>query len=141
MAFGGALVTNGLGFVVSGLDVELDPIGGGRASHQVEFVFAEVEQDGVTDDVAVGGAANELLGLVDLEIFEAVDAEVGEYFQGVGSFDVQIGHVVRLIEQRAAVAPGLLLISPIGEFMLHHRKSIGSDLRVPQHFNRITGGL
>ncbi len=98
LGFGGALVASDLRVVLAGLDVELNPIRGGRASHQVELIFAEVEQDGVADDVAVGGAAHELLGLIDFESFKAVDAEVGENFQGVGSFHIEIGHVMRLIE-------------------------------------------
>ena len=141
LAFGGTLVARGFSFVSAGFDVILHPIGRGRASHQVEIIFTKVEQDGVADDVAVGSAADELLGLVDFEILEAVDAEVGEDLQSVGAFHVQIRHVVRLIEERAAVAPGLLFISPVGEFMLHHWKGIGSDLRIPQHFNRIPGCL
>ena len=129
---GGPLVALGRGVIAAGLHVILHPVRGGRTSDQVEFVLVQIKQDGVADHVTVGIAGDELLGLVDLEILEAVDAEIGEHLERVGTFDIQIRHVVRLIEKRAGLAPGTLLISPVGELVLHHGKRIGPDLRIAQ---------
>jgi hypothetical protein len=48
--------------------------------------------------------------------------------------------VVRLIEQGAGFAPGTLLVSPVGELVLHDGKGVGSDLRISQQIDRIPGG-
>ena len=66
-----ALVALELDVVVAGLGVEGDPVEHRRAADHVELVLGEVEQDHVADDVAVGRARDELLGLVDGEAGKA----------------------------------------------------------------------
>ena len=72
---------------------------GGRTADQIEFVLVEIKENRVADHVAVVVARDELLRLIDLEILEAVDAEIGEHLERVGALDVEIRHVVRLVEQ------------------------------------------
>jgi hypothetical protein len=86
-------------------------------------------------------AGDKLLGLVDLKSFEAIDGEIGEHFEGVGAFHIQIGHVVRLVKEGARFFPGALLVSPIGKLGTHDRERVGSNLRIPQEFDRAAGGL
>ena len=49
--------------------------------------------------------------------------------------------MVRLVEERAGFLPGALFISPVGELGAHHRKGVGSDLRIAQPFHWTPGGL
>ena len=86
-------------------------------------------------------ARDKLLSLIDFKILETIDSEIGEYLQRIGTLHIQIRHVVGLIEKRAGFPPGTLLISPVGELMLHHGKRVGSDLRIAQEFHGIPGGL
>jgi hypothetical protein len=86
-------------------------------------------------------AGYELLSLIDAKVLEGVDAEIGENFERVGALDVQIRHVMRLIEQCAGLAPGPLFIPPVGELMLDHREGIGPYLGIAQHLDRASGGL
>ena len=48
----------------------------------------------------------------------------------IGPLDVQIGHVVRLIEERAGLAPGTLLVAPVRELAGHLRIDVRPYLRV-----------
>ena len=73
-----ALVAFRGGVITAGLQVVVNPIGGGRAADEIEAVFVEIEENGVADHVAVMAAGDELLGLIHLEILESVYAEVGE---------------------------------------------------------------
>jgi hypothetical protein len=86
-------------------------------------------------------ARDELLRLIDLEVLERVDAEVGQHLERIGALEVEIGHVVRLIEQRAGLAPGPLLVAPVREFVAHDRKGVRPDLRIAHHLDRIARRL
>ena len=131
-----SLVASGGGVVAARLEVELHPVGHRRAADDVERVLAEVEEDRVADHVALGVAAHDLLAGVDLERLEAVHADVGQQLQRVGPLDVQVRHVMRLVEERARFAPRALLVAPVGELVLHHRKGIGTDLGIAQQVHR-----
>ncbi len=123
-----SLVSFRLGLVAAGLHVVLHPVVSRRTSDEVELVFAERKQNRVANHVSIRVAGHELLGLIDLEILEAVDAEIGKHFQRIRTFDVEIGHVVRQIEQRATLAPRALLVPPVRELGTHDGKGVGSDL-------------
>ncbi|MEI9886115.1 MAG: hypothetical protein WDN08_06365 [Rhizomicrobium sp.] len=127
--------------VAAGRGVELDPVRGRGAADEHQLVDIEMEQNAVADDEAVIAAGHELLGAVDRKVREAVDREIGEQLERVGAFDEEVDHVVRLVEQHAGLAPGALLVAPVGELRRHHRIDIGAELRIAQHGDGIAGGL
>jgi hypothetical protein len=62
-----------------------------------------------------------MFGVVDLEPFEAVEADPGEQVEGVGSRDGEVDHVIGQVEEHAGVLPCPLLITPVGELRGHTR--------------------
>jgi hypothetical protein len=120
--------------------VVLHPVQRGRAADQVEAVRRKVEQDRVADHVAVVIARDKLLRRVDAEVVERVDAEPCEHLERVAAFDVEVRHVVRLIEQRAGLTPRTLLVAPVSELARHDRERVRPDLRVAQHVDRALRG-
>ncbi len=136
-----ALVTLDGYVVVPGLGVELHPVVRGRATDEAHAVLVEEEEDRVADDVAVVVAGDELLGLADLEARERVDAEVGEQADDVRAFEVEVGHVVRLVEERGGLAPRDLLVHPVRELARDGRVDIRPDLRVARHLDRAADRL
>ena len=133
---GRALVTLDADVVPAGLRVVLDPVVRGRAADEAHPVLVEEEEDPVSDHVAVVVAGDELLRLVHGCVLERVDAEVGEEPDHVGALDVEIRHVVRLVEERARVAPRGLLVPPVRELTRHRRIDVRADLRVARHLDR-----
>jgi hypothetical protein len=87
-----------------------------------------VEENAVADDVAVVADRNILLGAIDGEILEGVDGRVGAELYGVGTLDVDVTHVVRLVEQDGGLAPGLLLGAPVRILTGNYRINVGADL-------------
>ena len=116
--------------VAAGLRVVLHPVVGGGTSNEAHAVFVQEEEDPVADHVAVVVAGHELLGLVHGEVLEGVHAERREQPDHVGALDVEVGHVVRLVEKGRGLAPGDLLVSPVRELARHRRVDVRSDLRV-----------
>ncbi len=121
--------------VPTGLGVVLHPVVRGRTAHEDDAVLGHAEEDPVADHVPVVVAGDELLRLVDGEALEAVDAELREQRDDIGALDVQVGHVVRLVEQRAGLPPGALLVAPVGELTRHLRIDIRPDLRVARQLD------
>ena len=89
--------------------------------------------------VAVVVDRDELLGHVDREVRDAVDREVADQLEGVGTLDVEVGHVVRLIEQHGRATPGELLVAPVAELLDDARHDRRRGLRLPQQLDRISG--
>src|SRR5687768_16531944 len=85
-------------------------------------------------------ACDKLLGFVDFEVLEVVYAEIGEQPECVRTFDIEIRHMKRLIEEDACLPPSTLLIPPVRE-LGGSRKCIGTYLRVTQHFDWALGSL
>jgi hypothetical protein len=100
-----------------------------------------VKKNRVTDHEAVVVAGDELLRLIHLEVLERVDAEIREQLQRVRSLDVQIRHVMRLVEQRTRLSPRPLFVAPVGELRPDHRERVRPRLRMAQQLNGIAGGL
>jgi hypothetical protein len=121
--------------------VELDPVVGRRSADQAHPVLVEKEQDSVTDDQAIRVAGDELLRFADLEVAEAVDAQVREQPEDVRPLDVQVGHVVRLVEQCGSLPPGTLLVPPIAVLGRDLGVDVGADLRIANQRYRISGGI
>src|SRR4029450_13425356 len=130
-----SLVPFRLGVVLASFHVVLHPVVSRRTSDEVELVFAERKQNAVAHHVPIRVAGHELLGLIDPEILETVDAEIGKYFQRIRAFDVEVGHVVRQVQQRATLAPRALLVPPVRELGTHDGKRVGTDRRISQQFD------
>ena len=138
---GGALVPRHGHVVVAGLGVVLDPVVRRGTSHESNAVLTHEEEDPVADYVSVVVARHELLCLVDREVLERVHAERRQERDHIGPFDAEIGHVMRLIEQRRRLPPGDLLVHPVRELARHGRIHVRPDLRVPRHLDRVAGRL
>ena len=141
MIHSGPLVPLRRRLVASSLYVILHPIQSRRASHQVEFVFVQIKEDRVANDITIVVTGDKLLRLIDLEILEAIYAKIREHLQRIRAIQIQIGHMVRLVEKRAGLLPRTLLISPVRELGTHHRKGVGSDLRIAQALHRTRDAL
>jgi hypothetical protein len=124
----GSLIPFRRRLVPASFQIVLHPIVSGRTPDEVESIFIEVKENRVTNDVAAMVARNKLLGLIDFEVFEAIDSEIGEQFEGVRTLHVEIGHVVRLVEKRTGFLPCTLFISPVRKLGPHHWKGVGSYL-------------
>src|SRR5580658_2228203 len=107
-----------------------------RTADKIEFVFVQIKKDGIPNYVSIMVTRNKLLSLIHLEILIAIYAQVRQQFERVWTLDIEIRHVVRLVEQSAALLPGALFIPPVSEFGAHHWKGIGSNLRITQPFHR-----
>ena len=59
------------------------PVGGGRAADEIEFVFIQIKENGIANDVPVMATGNKLLGLIDFESLEAIYRKIGEEFERV----------------------------------------------------------
>ncbi len=125
----------------AGFRLELHPVHGRGAAHEVELLLGVAEQDAVADNVAIGCGRHHLLGAVDREGREGVDGQVLEILEGVGAFDQHFSHVVALVEQHGGVAPGLHFAAEVGKLRGHHRIDIGAQLRIAQVLDGVAGGL
>ena len=137
LADGGALVTLHLHVPLAAGCVVFDPLDGGRAAHEVEAVFFEVEEDDVADDIAVRCARHELLGAVRDEAGEAVHTKVIQHGESIRAGDFQIDHVVRLVEEHAGLLPGALLHAPVGVLRGYARVDVGAHLLVTQEIDHV----
>ena len=132
---GRPLVPRHVHVVVTGLGVVLHPVVRGGTADEADPVLLQVEEDRVPDHVAVVVAHDELLRLVRREVLERVHAEVGEELDRVRALDLEVQHVVRLVEERAGLAPRHLLVPPVRELGRHRRVDVRPDLRVPGHLD------
>ncbi len=121
--------------------MEFDPVRGRRAPDEYVLVLGKMKQDAVADDMSAVAARNKLLGFVDGEILERVDGEMGQHLLGVGALDVDIHHVVRLVEEHAGLLPCPLFVAPVRVFGRNYRINIGTNLRISQHVDRISYAL
>ena len=89
--------------------------------------------------MAVGRHGHEMLGAVQVEVGEGVDAVMRQKGGGIGAFDDDLVHVVRLIKQHGGLPPRHLFIAPVLEFRGHHGVDIHPGLGVAQQGDRIAG--
>ena len=127
--------------VPASLQIILHPIVSGWTPDKIESIFIEIKEDRIANHIAIMVARNKLLGLIDFEVLKAIDAEIGEQFEGVRTVHIKIGHVVRLVEKSAGFLPCTLFISPVRKLGTHHRKGIRSYLRITQQFDWIPDSL
>jgi hypothetical protein len=121
--------------------VEQNPTDGGRAPHENHLVLFQVKQDTVADYIAVIAAGSELLGSIDRELGKCIEAKVGDELECIRSLDVKIRHVVGLVKENTALAPGALFVAPVRVLGGDNRVDVGSDLRIAEHVHRIPGAL
>ena len=114
------------------LGVVHHPVGIHGLVDDVDLLFLQDEDDRVADKVAVFRAEDELLGNIAPPICHGVDCEKLTKPPCVRPFNVEIRHVERLVEQNCSLAPGFLLVPPIGEFRLD-RELVRARGRVPEH--------
>src|SRR2546422_5620779 len=117
------------------------PIAGGRPADEIEFVLGQVKKDGITDHISSVIAGDELFRLIDFEILEAIDAKIRKDLERIRPLDINVRHMMGLIEECTGLAPGTLLIPPVRELVPHDGKRVWTDLRIPQQFNRISHRL
>ena len=123
--------------VAAGFSVVTNPVGGRSAADEDQFILLQVEQDAVADHMAAVADRNVLLGAVNREVGKAVDGGVGDELDGVRPLDIDVHHVMALIEQYGAVAPCMLFAAPVVEFGSYDRIYVGADLGVAQQINRV----
>src|SRR5579863_1392596 len=121
----------------AGLSLKFNPTGRGRAPHKYQPVGLQVKQNAVADYMPVVAARCQLFSSVYGEFGETIEAEIRSQLHRVGPFHVEVGHVVGLVEQNAAVAPRALFIPPVAVFGGNHRIDIRAYLRVTQQVNRV----
>ena len=132
-----AVVLLDLDVVAARLRLELQPVRCRGAADEHERVLGEVEQDAVPDDLPGGRGRDVLLRHVDREALDAVDRRVRDQLQGVGAFEEEVDHVVRLVVEHRGLAPGALLAAPVRELGRHDGVHVGADLRVAQKLDRV----
>ena len=138
---GGALVARGLDVVAAGRCVELEPVGRRRAADVDQLVGRQVEQDAVADHVAVVVARREVLRAIHRELRERVEREIRAELESVRPLDVQVDHVMRLVEQHGGVTPRPLLVAPVRMLRGHHGIYVRANLRVAQHLGHVARSL
>jgi len=105
-----------LDVVVGGLGLVPDPVVGPHRADGGKLPLAEVEQDLVPDDVAVGVAhadVDRLGWLPGADLLEAVDRKVFEELDGVGARHAAGLHVKGLVDERRRLTHRALLFDPV----------------------------
>ena len=110
--------------------MELDPTCSRRASDKHQFVRLQVKQDSVANHMAVVTAGSELLGSVDRELFETIEAEMRSHLNRIRTIDVDVRHVVGLVEKNASISPRALFIPPVRVFGGNDGIDIGAYRRI-----------
>ncbi len=110
--------------------MEFNPVGRWRTSDENEFIFLQMEKNPVTYDIAVVTAWHILFSLVERKICKTVDGCMREQLNRIGTFDINIHHMVRLVEKNASLPPRTLLVAPVGKLGRDDRVDIGAYLRI-----------
>ena len=78
--------------------MEFDPISRRRPAHENQAILLQMKKNAVTYDKAIKAAGRELLSAIDGKIGKAIGCQIGEHFQSVGTFHVEVGHMMRLVK-------------------------------------------
>src|SRR5215203_4275651 len=112
----------------------------GGPPDEIEPILVQIEENRITEHVSIMIACDKLLGFVNFKSLEVVYAEIGEQPECIRTFDIEIRHMKRLLEENAGLPPGTLFIPPV-RVLGGSRKGVGTYLRVTQHFDRAFGSL
>lgn len=121
------------------LAVVLHPVLGCRHSGEYVRVLPPARQDPVGHDLSAGRDGDVLLGLPDRELGEVVRAVVGQQPVGVRTVDEEVVHVVGEVQERDALVPGALFLTPADVLALHDLRCPRGRVRLPQELDRRTG--
>ena len=123
-------ISHGSPLVSAGFSLKLNPVGTGCTANKYEFIFRQMEQNSIADNMPVVATGYVLFGPVEWKIGEAVDRRVRDQFNRIGTLNKNIHHVVSLIEKDAGFPPGSLFIAPVAKLGGDYRVDIGADLRI-----------
>jgi hypothetical protein len=115
------------------------PVGHRSTTDEDELVVGFVEEDPVADHPTLWRHRHELLGAVDREAGDAVDAGLGDQPERVGTGDEQVDHVVALVVQHHRIAPRVDLPAEVGELRGHDGIDVRAELRVAKQFDGVAG--
>ncbi len=87
------------------------------AAEEHIFVVREAAQDAFMDDLAILVGVDEVLGLADREVREAVDRNVGQQSRGIGPVETPLRQE-RPIADIACLLPGHAFVHPVRIFRL-----------------------
>jgi hypothetical protein len=121
--------------------MKLNPIVNGGPAHEEQFILVQIKEDRVTDDISIVITSDELLGFVDSEILETINAGGRDQFERLRALDPHVCHMVGLVEKNAGLLPGTLFISPIRELGRNHGIDIRTQLGTTQHLYGIPDAL
>ena len=121
--------------------MEFDPVGCGSAADVNQLVLRQMEQNAIADDEPVVTARRKMLRPVHRELGKRVERQVRYQFQGIGPFDINVHHVMRLVKEYGALPPRALLVAPIRILIGHNGIHIGSNLRIPEHVGHVSVAL
>jgi hypothetical protein len=86
--------------------MELNPIRRWRAPNEKQSILFQMEKNPVANHISIVTARNKLLGFVNGEVLKGIDSKIGEHFEGIGTLNIDIHHMVRLIIKNACLTPG-----------------------------------
>src|SRR5688500_5987748 len=107
--------------VTTGFSVETNPVGGRRAAYKHEFILGQMEQNAVADNVTTVAYRYVLFGAVYREAGKTVDGGVGQQFDCIRTFNVNVHHMVRLVKKYCRFTPCSLFAAPVMKFRCNNR--------------------
>ena len=128
----GRVVAPDLDVVAARLRVVLEPVDARRDADRLELVLLVPEEDVVPDQLAIRVDRDVLLGRVHRKVLDAVYGRVADELERIGTLDVEVSHVVGLIEKDRTATPRQLLVSPVGELRRDGRTHDRGTLRLPE---------
>ena len=128
----GALIAGYFNIVITFLGLVVHPIRYGWAADNADFFIAMSKQDGISNNIAIRVAADDLLCLVFAEVFQGVDRNIGKKSANIGSLKVNVGHMKWLIKQDDTFLPGFLFIAPVA-ILGGKGEVVTACLRIAQH--------
>ncbi len=94
----------------------------------------------VPDHIPIIIAGNKLFGFHRTEVLKAVHPGIRQKAVYIGSFEVDVCHMVGKVHQGSGLQPCFLFIAPVGE-LTRDGKNIGSNLRIAKHIHRVSGSF
>ncbi len=116
--------------VAACLGMKSNPVGSWCPPHEKQSILLQMEKNSIANHIAIVATRHKMLGFVNGEVLETIDRQIGEQFEGIGTLNIYIHHMVRLIVKNASLPPGQLFVTPICELGRDHGIDIGAYLRI-----------